>query len=75
MRASKPHIGNLLSLLCDIDFEDFMEKVDAENSPTEYFRPKITFYRLKNLRRNVSDIIEMLFIKTEANLFDLDRGL
>ena len=38
-------------------------------------KPKITPKRLVVLRRNISDIIEILYAKGEAGLFDIDMGL
>jgi len=71
----KPHIANILNLLCDMDFRKIMEEVDTRLYSEFVFRPKITSRRISALKRNLSDIIKILFSKIGAGLFDVDMGL
>ncbi len=69
-----PHIANMLNLLCDVDFRTIMEEVDIRFS-AGLFKAEITPKRLCALRRNLFDVVTILFSKGEVGLFDVDMGL
>jgi len=70
-----PHIADILNLLSDFDFVGMMKNMDDELWGHSFNKPKITPERITVLKRNIEDIIKILYSKGKASLFDVDMRL